>query len=156
MIRYSLICSNAHDFEGWFRSSEDFDSQAQRGLLACPHCGDGAITKALMAPRVVTGEQKAAMAALEPAETPAAPPVPLAAIPPQAQEALAKLKEIKAALLANSENVGKGFAEEARKVHFGEAPARPIHGEASADEAKALIEDGIDILPLPALPGEQN
>jgi hypothetical protein len=155
MIRYSLLCSNAHEFEGWFRSSDDFDRQAARGLLSCPHCGDASIGKALMAPRVVTAEQRDARAAVVPVEE-APSSVPLATVPPEAQEALAKLREIKASLLANSENVGKSFAEEARKVHFGEAPARPIHGEASPDEARALVEDGIDILPLPVLPGERN
>ncbi len=149
MIRYSLVCSNAHEFEGWFRSSEDFDAQSAAGLCACPDCGSTSVAKALMRPNVATSETRA----VAPAAT---PDKHLVAVPPEAREFIEKLKEIKAALLDGSENVGKRFAEEARRIHFGEAPARSVHGEASEEDARALMEDGIDILPLPVLPGERN
>lgn len=148
MIRYSLICSDAHEFEGWFRSSEDFDTQSSAGLCACPQCGSTSVTKALMRPNVTTSEAKAAV--------PADAATTHVAIPPEAQEFLGKLKELKAALIGNSEDVGKRFAEEARRIHFGEAPVRAVHGEATPEDARALVEEGIDILPLPILPGERN
>ncbi len=148
MIRYSLVCANAHEFEGWFRSSEDFDTQSSAGLCACPHCGSTSVGKALMRPAVSTSETKAA-ATMDVATAPVE-------VPPEAREFIEKLKEIKAAMLAKSEDVGKRFAEEARRIHFGEAPTRAVHGEATHEEARALVEDGIDILPLPILPGERN
>jgi hypothetical protein len=149
MIRYSLVCSNAHEFEGWFRSSEDFDAQSSAGLCACPECGSTSVAKALMRPNVTTSESKAVVPA-------ASQDKQLVAVPPEAREFLEKLKEIKTALLDGSENVGQRFAEEARRIHFGEAPVRAVHGEATADDARALIEEGIDILPLPILPDERN
>lgn len=148
MIRYSLLCSEGHEFEGWFRSSEDFDVQASGGLCACPQCGSTSVAKALMKPNVATSEARAVPVAAE--------GTPPAAIPPEARAFIEKLKEIKAALLDGSEDVGKRFAEEARRIHFGEAPARSVHGEATEADARALVEDGIDILPLPILPGERN
>lgn len=147
MIRYSLVCANAHQFEGWFRSSEDFDTQSPAGLCACPQCGSTSVGKALMRPAVSTSESRAT------APVEAAAP---ASMPPEARAFLEKLKEVKAALLDGSEDVGARFAEEARRIHFGEAPARAVHGAASEEDARALIEDGIDILPLPILPGERN
>jgi len=147
MIRYSLVCSNAHEFEGWFRSSEDFDTQSSAGLCACPQCGSTSVGKALMRPAVSTSEAKTVVAA-EPATA--------VEIPPEAREFIEKLKEIKAAMLEKSEDVGTRFAEEARRIHFGESPARTVHGEASQEDARALMEEGIDILPLPILPGERN
>lgn len=149
MIRYSLVCSNAHEFEGWFRSSEDFDAQSSAGLCACPECGSTSVVKALMRPNVATSETRAVAPVVTEDKQ-------LVAIPPEAREFLEKLKEIKAALLDGSENVGKRFAEEARRIHFGEAPVRAVHGEATAEDARALVEEGIDILPLPVLPGERN
>ncbi len=153
MIRYSLICSNAHEFEGWFRSSGDFDKQSSAGLCACPECGSTSVTKALMRPNVATSENRTSVPM--PVEA-ASAEKQLVAIPPEAREFIEKLKEIKAALLNGSENVGKRFVEEARRIHFGEAPVRAVHGEATAEDARALVEEGIDILPLPVLPGERN
>ena len=153
MIRYSLVCADAHPFEGWFRSSDDFDHQAERGLVVCPHCGDTRVSKALMAPRVVTSENKAAP---RPAETQPGEQLPVAAVSAEAREMLTRLKALKAKLIEGSEDVGARFVEEARRMHFGETPARPVHGQASAEEARALVEEGIDILALPVLPGERN
>ena len=152
MIRYALTCSDGHAFEAWFRSAEDFDRQQERGMLSCPTCGDGRVSKALMAPAVVS---RPAAAEAEAMPVAALPP-PQAPVPPQMQEAIRRLRELKAQLLANAEDVGKGFAEEARRIHYGEAPARAVHGQASADEARALLEEGVGILPLPVLPEERN
>lgn len=157
MIRYSLVCANAHAFEGWFRSSEDFENQAGKGLLVCPHCGSPEIAKALMAPRVISGRARAAAEEAQP-QPPSGmgPAVALAPPPPEAREMIARLKALKAKLLEGSEDVGARFAEEARRIHFGEAPKRSVHGEASAEDARELVEEGIDILALPILPGERN
>ncbi|HUG60277.1 MAG TPA: DUF1178 family protein [Methylomirabilota bacterium] len=158
MIRYALSCSHGHRFEAWFRSAADFDGQEDRGLLSCPTCGDVAVSKALMAPSVTT---RAAGAEVAPGpEAPSAPTavatVPPATTTPEVAAMIAKLREIKAALLEKSENVGSRFADEARRIHYGEAPARPVHGEASNEDARALIEEGVEILPLPILPEERN
>jgi hypothetical protein len=155
MIRYTLSCSDGHRFEAWFRSAADFDTQQSTGLLSCPICGDGTVGKALMAPSVVSREAPvmekappAPVGPLAPAEAPT-----LAAGP---AELIERLRELKSALLANSEHVGPRFAEEARRIHYGEAPARLVHGEASTEEAKKLMEEGVGILPIPILPDEMN
>jgi hypothetical protein len=153
MIRYSLICSDGHEFEAWFRSSGDFDDQSRRGLLTCPQCGSASVAKALMAPQVVLRETP--RPAL-PAPAPPAPAMPAALIPPEAAELIGKLREFKAKLLENSENVGARFADEARKIHYGEAPERAVYGQASIEEARELVDEGIGIMPLPVLPDERN
>jgi hypothetical protein len=153
MIRYALTCSAEHRFEAWFRSADDFDRQDARGLLSCPACGDTAVRKALMAPAVATRpEPESAKAG--PAD--AAPPMPAALAAPQVAEIAETLRALKAKLLENSEDVGTRFAEEARRIHYGEAPTRTVHGRASGEEARALVEEGVGILPLPVLPDERN
>jgi hypothetical protein len=155
MIRYALSCSDGHRFEAWFRSAADFDNQQLTGLLSCPICGDVEVGKALMAPSVVSRGDPAAEAA---------PPSPVGPVAPAEAPTLAagpaemieRLRELKSALLANSEHVGPRFAEEARRIHYGEAPARLVHGEASTEEAKKLIEEGVGIMPIPILPDERN
>jgi hypothetical protein len=154
MRRYSLVCAAAHPFEGWFRSSDDFDQQVGRGLITCPQCGGTDVAKALMAPRVVTSENKAAEPRAADPATPA--PNPLAELSPEARDMLERLRSLKAKLLENSEDVGGRFAEEARRIHFGEAPSRPVHGVATPEDAEALAEEGVDILALPVLPDERN
>lgn len=137
MIRFALHCDQDHEFEGWFRNNEDFDGQLERKLVSCPSCGSQKISKALMAPSVSTGRQKEKIAI--------------------AMNAMAKeLREITQKIKDNSDYVGAGFAEEARKIHFGEATARGIYGEATNDEVEALVEDGVDIMPLPVLPEDRN
>ncbi|BBE73838.1 DUF1178 family protein [Oharaeibacter diazotrophicus] len=158
MIRYALVCSAAHDFDGWFRSSEDFDAQKARGLVECPVCGSTAVEKALMAPavRIRDGASAPTLPAPVAAGAPPVPAVPAALPPPEAAEMIARLRELKAKLTAGSENVGERFAEEARRIHYGETEARAVHGQASPDEARALVEEGVPILPLPILPDERN
>ena len=138
MIRYSLTCENAHEFEGWFSESADFDRQVATGFLTCPVCQSAAVSKLLMAPSVATARKKDERQTL--------------AMDAMRQEALQKLKEAVAAVKANSEDVGTKFPEEARKIHYGEADARGIIGQATLDEAQALVEEGIEIAAIPVLP----
>ncbi|MFN6977286.1 MAG: DUF1178 family protein [Gemmobacter sp.] len=138
MIRYDLRCPAGHAFDSWFASAAAYDRLRAAGHVVCPHCGSTAIDKALMAPPVVAS--RSAVAPKDP--TPLSEPDPRAA-------ALAALKR---EIEARSEYVGLRFATEARRIHAGEAPERMIHGEARADEARALIEDGVPVAPLPFVP----
>jgi hypothetical protein len=162
MIRYSLICERKHDFEIWFKNSADYDQQAERGLVTCPACGSAKVEKALMAPALGRGTKKDVHAPVaEAAPTTEAPvPVenktPVAMISPQEQEFRAKLKELRDHLTKNADNVGVKFPEEARKMHYGESKHRSIYGEASPQEAKELLEEGVELHPLPVLPEERN
>ncbi|PST17887.1 DUF1178 domain-containing protein [Rhizobium sp. JAB6] len=142
MIRYSLTCDNAHEFEGWFSESADFDRQVANGFLTCPVCNSAAISKLLMAPSVSTARKKDEMQTL--------------AMDAARKEAMAKLKEAVDAIKANAEDVGTKFPEEARKIHYGEADARGIIGKATPDEAQALVEEGIEIAAIPVLPDDIN
>lgn len=139
MIRFSLHCDKDHEFEGWFSSSKDFDGQSERGLVECPICGSRQIGKSLMAPAVAISKD--------------APARPLA-MDPEKREMMRKLRDMVQAVKQNSEDVGDRFADEARKIHHGEAEARGIIGKASTDDAKSLIEDGIEIAPLPEFPDD--
>jgi hypothetical protein len=162
MIRYTLICDRAHEFESWFADSTAFDQQAKRKLIACPHCGSSKVGKAIMAPRLSTSKQRQAARAAAPeavadaAPAPAQDAAPMAMLSPQEKELRTKLKELREHLTKNADNVGQKFPEEARKMHYGETAHRSIYGEASPDEAKALAEEGIEFHPLPMLPDERN
>jgi hypothetical protein len=165
MIRYALICEKKHDFDIWFNNSADYDKQAKRGLVACPACGSVKIEKALMAPSVGRGGRKGApMPAPEAAAETVAPETPspaeiktpVAMVSPQEREFRAKLKELRDHLTKNADNVGARFPEEARKMHYGETEHRSIYGEASPREAKELLEEGVELHPLPVLPDERN
>lgn len=141
MIRFSLHCDSDHEFEGWFRSNDDFETQVKRGFVECPHCGSKKVGKALMAPAVSTGRKQETMAL---------------AMGEEQRKMLAALKELSEKVRATADYVGDKFAEEARKIHFGETEARGIYGEASRDEVVGLLEDGVEILPLPVLPDDKN
>jgi hypothetical protein len=159
MIRYDLICQRRHEFESWFANSAAYDKQAKRGLVACPTCGSTKVEKAIMAPRLARGKKaidvpEAPSAA--PPQGPSAPPAPVAMISPQERELRSKLKELRDHLTRNAENVGRKFADEARKMHYGEIEHRSIYGEASPQEAKDLHEEGVEFHPLPVLPDERN
>jgi hypothetical protein len=163
MIRYSLACERGHEFESWFASSAAYDKQEKRGLVACPICGSTKVEKAIMAPRLARSDTTIDVPPPPPAATPAPPsppapqgPAPVAMISPQERELRAKLKELRDHLIKNSENVGRKFPEQARKMHYGEIEHRSIYGEASPDEAKALHEEGVEFHPLPILPDERN
>ena len=161
MIKYTLVCDKKHEFESWFADSAAFEKQAKRKLVACPACDSTKVEKAIMAPRVAAKKGRVpiempAPAAEAPAATPAPTPAPVAMISPIEQEFRAKLKELREHLVKNADNVGEKFPEEARKMHYGETEHRSIYGVASPDEAKELLEEGIECHPLPALPEERN
>jgi hypothetical protein len=139
MIVYDLCCDAGHRFEGWFGSSDDFARQCKRGLVACPQCGSDTVAKAPMAPAVPRkGNQSAERKQ----------PVAGGAMPPEAAAVLHKLAELQAEALKSSTWVGEAFAEQSRAMHYGEREPEAIHGQASADEARALVEEGITIAPL--------
>ncbi|WP_186397276.1 DUF1178 family protein [Stappia sp. TSB10GB4] len=166
MIRYALSCKAGHAFEGWFRGLEDFDRQKAGGLLSCPFCGGSEVDKALMAPAVSTSrsrearaekvaasvQQTAAVVGAEPAQVPAI----AAPRSPDQAALIEKLRALRAELTANAENVGEAFAEEARKIHYGETEARGIYGAASREDIGELLEEGIAVMPLPVLPEDRN
>ncbi|KQT44364.1 hypothetical protein ASG43_13490 [Aureimonas sp. Leaf454] len=137
MIHFALRCeAAAHDFDGWFRSGEDFEGQVSRGLVTCPVCGSTEIAKALMRPAVSgTRDERS---------------------PAEASRMMAALRAMSREVRANADYVGPAFAEEARKIHYGEADERRIYGEASPVEVKGLMEEGIAALPLPPLPEDKN
>ena len=141
MIRFSLICDHDHEFEAWFRNNEDFDRQKKRGFVECPSCGSGKVDKALMAPAVSTGRKREKLALT---------------MNEMQKKAIAELKALSEKVRENADYVGDKFAEEARKIHFGETEARGIYGEATLDEAKGLAEDGVGFMPLPVFPEDQN
>ena len=157
MIRYALVCEKGHDFESWFQDSAAYDKQAKRGLVNCPRCGSAKVGKAIMAPRLA-GAKKRTASVETPAEAPAAAAekAPVAMLSPQEREFRIKLKELREHLTKNADHVGAKFPEEARKMHYGETEHRSIYGEASPEEAKALVEEGIEFHPLPILPDERN
>lgn len=143
-----LQCANQHTFEGWFGSEDDFQSQLVRGLVECPLCGSSDILKKLSAPRLNFGAlQASAKTDLVPAtQSRPAAVAPAPAPPPELQAAWLKMVRH---VLANTEDVGSQFAEEARKIHYGERKERNIRGQATAEETEALLDEGIDVLPLP-------
>lgn len=149
MIVFDLSCGTGHVFEAWFGSSVDYEDQRARGLVACPICGATEVDKAVMAPNVAPKGNS----------QPANMPVPMQGgtpAPAQMKAMLAALARAQAKILEGSEHVGSRFASEARAIHDGDAPERPIHGEATLQEAKALIEEGVPVapLPLPIVPPE--
>jgi hypothetical protein len=161
VIRYALHCDKGHDFESWFPNSAAYDKQVKRKLVSCPACGSTKVEKAIMAPRLARADTSTALARTDvPAPAPAAneasETAPVAMISPQEQEFRAKLKELRDHLISNSDDVGKQFPEEARKMHYGESEVRSIHGEASLEDAKELADEGIELFPLPPLPDERN
>jgi len=141
LIRFSLHCDKGHDFEAWFRNNDDFDRQSKRGLVDCPSCGSSKVAKALMAPAVSTGRKREKMALAANAEQ---------------RKMMAQLREMAEKVRENADYVGDKFADEARKIHFGETEARGIYGQATPDEARDLIEDGVEFMPMPVFPDDRN
>ncbi|MEA2934040.1 MAG: hypothetical protein QOD74_686 [Variibacter sp.] len=163
MIRYSLACDKGHDFESWFPSSAAYDKQTKRGLVSCPVCGSGKVDKTIMAPQLKRTDKSASgspdgvedtSAIPSPSPEPASTPVAL--MSPQEREFRAKLKELREHVTRNADYVGQRFPDEARKIHYGDTEKRSIYGEASAQDAKALLEEGIEFHPLPMLPEDRN
>ena len=148
MIHYDLICEDGHEFDGWFSNSAAFDEQLHNGLVTCVHCGSANVEKQLMAPGIpVRGNRKS---------EPAAKPILAATVDPRQQKVVQLMRELRKAVEENAEYVGDNFAEEARKIHYEEAEKRGIYGETTAQDAEELIEEGIEIHPLPILPEEGN
>jgi hypothetical protein len=141
VIHYALVCENTHKFEAWFRNAEAYDQQKTRGIVTCPICSTGAVDKALMAPALSRA----------PAEK-----VALSIGHPQQAQLREALKALRNKVISEADYVGDKFAEEARKIHFKDVEAHGIYGEATQDEVAALVEDGVDFMPLPNLPEEHN
>jgi hypothetical protein len=160
MIRYALRCARGHAFESWFQSSSAYETQEKRKLVNCPVCGSAKVERAIMAPQIVSkkGWDNAVPAPAEPATTPTdvATPTSTPLLMAQERELRAKLRELRDHIVKNADNVGERFPNEARKMHYGDIEHRPIYGEASPDEARALIEEGVEVSPLPVLPDDRN
>jgi hypothetical protein len=156
MIRYNLRCDRGHAFESWFQNSSAYESQEKRKLVSCPACGSVKVERAIMAPQIVNkkGSDSAAPSPIASTEVtaPASTPLMMA----QERELRAKLKELRDHIVKNADNVGERFPNEARKMHYGDIEHRPIYGEASPDEARSLIDEGVEVSPLPVLPDDRN
>ena len=160
MILYRLRCSQGHEFDSWFKDSKTYERQEKKSLVGCAVCGDAKVTRALMAPRLGTKGNKKATAVMPVEAPPVAPPPEVQ----QAQQQMAAIarqmpKELREALVKvrteiekNCEHVGENFAEEARKIHYGESDKRGIYGETSDKEAEELAEEGIEFGRLPWIP----
>jgi hypothetical protein len=142
LIQYSLICENDHKFEAWFRNVAAYDEQCERGIVTCPICATHAVHKALMAPAVAKSSRS---------DT-----VSLSIGHPEHARIRAMMRQLREKVVSEADYVGSKFAEEARKIHFKEVEAHGIYGEATREEVAGLVEDGVDFMPLPNLPEEQN
>jgi len=148
MIKYALACEQAHEFESWFPSSEAFEAQRKRGFVTCPFCDSAKVEKQIMAPSVARTDKSLT--------APAPEAQPVAILSEKERELRAALRALREHVMKNAEDVGKGFVEEARKMHHGETEERSIYGEADLAEARALLDEGIDVLPLPVVPDDRN
>ena len=163
MIKYQLICDKSHEFEGWFGDSAAFESQQESGLLTCPVCGSADVRRALMAPNLASPKtRKTDLAEQQPSAQPEpqpplqAPQQASAALPPAAarkmQELMSEMRALQTRIREECRDVGNDFAEEARKIHYGEVEPEGIYGQATAEEREALDEEGIEIMDMPWLP----
>ena len=163
MIKYQLICDKSHEFEGWFGDSAAFESQQESGFLTCPVCGSADVRRALMAPNLASPKtrktdlaEKQPSAQPEPQPQPQAPQQASAALPPAAarkmQELMSEMRALQTRIREECRDVGNDFAEEARKIHYGEVEPEGIYGQATAEEREALDEEGIEIMDMPWLP----
>jgi len=163
MIHYHLRCERGHAFESWFQNSAAYEQQEKRKLVNCPICGSAKVERDIMAPRIVSKKSReraepepAPVAAAAPATTEVAAPASTPLMMAQERELRAKLRELRDHIVKNADNVGERFPNEARKMHYGDIEHRPIYGEASPDEARALIDEGVEVSPLPVLPDDRN
>ena len=169
MIKYALICDQGHTFESWFSNAEGYEAQVKRGFVECPACQSKQVSKAMMAPSVSTSRRKekiraqaASIMAAEmnvpsaPAPAPEPQPQSLALLDETHQAMRTMVREMHRKLTENSTDVGDRFVTEARDMQNGDVPLRPIHGRASIKDARALIEEGVPVIPLPTLPDERN
>jgi hypothetical protein len=144
MIRYDLTCDKGHEFDGWFRDSAAFDSQITAKLVACSRCGSENVQKQLMAPGIPAKSNTKSTTMMA------------GAVDSRSQMLLQMMREVRRNVEENSEYVGDKFADQARKMHYAEIEKHGIYGEAKPEEAKALIEEGIEVHPLPRLPEDSN
>lgn len=142
MIKYTLICEQAHDFEGWFGNSDDYESQQKRHLVNCPFCGSSKVEKALMTPSVSTSRPADKFQVAKPDRA--------------QRKFMREMRVFRDKITSNAENVGDKFPEEARKIHYGEVAERGIYGAASLEEVRDLVDEGVQIAPLPVLPEDIN
>jgi hypothetical protein len=158
MIRYQLKCGNDHAFEGWFASSKAYDGQAKRKQVTCPVCGSANVEKAIMAPRIARSRSRRPAPAAEtvPQAQPEPESRPQHMLNGEQRQLLGMMRKLRDEMLAKSDYVGPRFAEEARRIHNEEVPARGIHGEATAEEVAELKEEGVKIYPVPVLPDDHN
>jgi hypothetical protein len=156
MIRYNLRCERDHAFESWFQSSSAYESQEKRKLVNCPVCGSAKVERAIMAPQIVSKKGRDLTAPAPAATTEGTAPASTPLMMAQERELRAKLKELRDHIVKNADNVGERFPNEARKMHYGDIEHRPIYGEASPEEARSLIEEGVEVSPLPVLPDDRN
>ena len=156
MIRYNLRCERGHAFESWFQSSQAYESQEKRKLVNCPACGSAKVERAIMAPQIVSRKSRdravPAPAVAAETATPASTPLMMA----HERELRVKLRELRDHIVKNADNVGERFPNEARKMHYGDIEHRPIYVEASPEEARSLIDEGVEVSPLPVLPDDRN
>ena len=151
MIRYALVCEAGHGFESWFRSSEDYDRQRKRKFVACPVCGSSSVDKQIMRPSLARADK-----AKTGAQSVSGELAPVAVMSPQEQELRAKLKELREQVIKNADYVGEKFPELARKMHYDKIERRSIYGEAKPEDVKSLVEEGVEVHPLPVLPEDRN
>jgi hypothetical protein len=152
MIKFALLCARGHEFQSWFQSSEAFDTQVKSGLVLCPLCQVTEVTKAIMAPAIASrGEAKCAKPPAQPQSQ-----TKVALLDRRDLKSRAMIDAFRRRILAETDDVGTRFAEEARKIHNGLVPERAIHGLASIGDARALIEEGVPVLPVPPSPDEYN
>ena len=163
MIHFDLICQNGHEFDSWFASNSAFDQQQKTNLVTCPYCNTDKVEKCLMVPSIpAKANKKSSDATNEPPRQPASgqedqrPSLLSAHNDPDMQELAENIRKMRQHVSENAEYVGKDFAKEAREIHYEEKPARGIYGETSLEEAKSLIEEGVDVMPLPTLPEEKT
>lgn len=157
MIKYSLVCENAHEFESWFADSDGFETQARRGLVTCPECHTAKVQKAIMSPSVARRDGPTRSAPQDSTVVvDSNEPQPIALLDERQLALKAMLRHVHGEIVRRTEDVGRQFPEEARRMHEGDLPHRSIRGEASLQEAKELLEDGIEIMPVPRLPDDWN
>ncbi len=154
MIIYDLSCDNNHQFEGWFRSAEDFENQLERHFVRCPQC-DSPTTRRIPSAVAIGGLHSQAE---QECKTPSSPKISAAGatttVMPAGEPFISAYRQLIQAVISTSEDVGTSFADEARKIHYNEAPERSIRGQASSDECEALQDEGIEILHLPIIKDE--
>jgi len=156
MIRYNLHCDKGHAFESWFQSSSAYEAQEKRKLVNCPACGSAKVERAIMAPQIVSKKGRDIEAPAPAATADVTAPTSTPLLMAQERELRAKLKELRDHIVKNADNVGERFPNEARKMHYGDIEHRPIYGEASPEEARSLIDEGVEVSPLPVLPDDRN